>query len=128
MKYQSGPSGEALDPVLKSFDRPDEVRTFAKGRFELVHLGGRTFGRATYQPGWRWSVDVGPGSGKRFCDVEHLGLVLSGRATVAFADGRVTVLEPGTLFHVSSRPHDSWVVGDAPYVSLHFLGAETYAK
>ena len=25
-------------------------------------------------------------------------------------------------------PHDSWVVGDQPYVSLHFLGAEHYAK
>jgi len=25
-------------------------------------------------------------------------------------------------------PHDSWVIGDEPYVSLHFLGAEKYAK
>ena len=24
--------------------------------------------------------------------------------------------------------HDSWVVGDEPYVSLHFLGAEYYAQ
>jgi hypothetical protein len=24
-------------------------------------------------------------------------------------------------------PHDSWVIGDVPYVSLHFLGAENYA-
>jgi prepilin-type processing-associated H-X9-DG protein len=119
---------EALDIILKSFAEPDEVRTFSKGRFELVHLGGRTFGRATYQPGWRWSVEVGPQVGKRFCDVEHLGLVISGRATVAFADGRVIVLEPGKLFQVSSKPHDSWVVGGEPYVSLHFLGAEKYAK
>ena len=118
----------ALDIVLKSFDRPDEVRTFSKGRFELVHLGGRTFGRATYQPGWRWSVDVGPQLDKRFCDLEHIGLVLTGRATVAFSDGRVSVLEPGMLFHVSAKAHDSWVVGGEPYVSLHFLGAESYAK
>jgi prepilin-type processing-associated H-X9-DG protein len=119
---------DALDLVLKTFEKPDEVRTFAKGRFELVQLGGRTLGRATHQPGWRWSVDVGPQVGKRFCDVEHLGLVLAGRATVAFADGRVTVLEPGQLFHVGHTPHDSWVVGGEPYVSLHFLGAEAYAK
>lgn len=117
-----------LDLVLKSFERPDEVRTFPKGRFEIVRLGGRAFGRATYQPGWRWSVDVGPALAKHFCDVEHLGLVLSGRATVAFSDGRVTVLEPGALFHVSSKPHDSWVVGGEPYVSLHFLGADEYAR
>jgi len=24
-------------------------------------------------------------------------------------------------------PHDSWVIGDEPYVSLHFLGADRYA-
>ncbi len=24
--------------------------------------------------------------------------------------------------------HDSWVVGDEPYVSLHFMGADSYAK
>jgi hypothetical protein len=23
--------------------------------------------------------------------------------------------------------HDSWVIGNEPYVSLHFLGAEQYA-
>ena len=120
--------GELLDLVLKHFDRPDEVRTFPRGRFELVHIGGQTLGRATYQPGWRWSVDVGPTVGKKLCDVGHLGLVLSGRATVAFEDGRVEVLAPGTLFHVGAKPHDSWVVGDEPYTSLHFLGAERYAR
>ena len=25
------------------------------------------------------------------------------------------------------QPHDSWVVGDEQYVSLHFLDAEKYA-
>jgi hypothetical protein len=122
------PPAGALDLVLRSFDDPDEVRTFPKGRFETVRIAGQTFGRATYQPGWKWSMDVAPRVGKALCDVEHLGLVLSGRATVAFEDGRVVVLEPGTLFHVSAKPHDSWVVGDEPYVSLHFLGAERYAK
>ncbi|MSR63802.1 MAG: cupin [Planctomycetes bacterium] len=117
-----------LDVVLKRFEQPDELRTFPKGRFELVKLAGRTFGRATYQPGWRWSVDVGPGVGKRLCDVEHIGLVLAGRATAAFDDGRVIVLEPGMLFHVGSTPHDSWVVGDEEYVSLHFLGAEAHNR
>lgn len=31
------------------------------------------------------------------------------------------------IFHVPSHPHDSWVVGNEPYVSLHFLGAGKYA-
>jgi hypothetical protein len=33
---------------------------------------------------------------------------------------------PGDCFHVPPG-HDSWVVGDEPYVSLHFLGADDYA-
>ena len=117
----------SIDIVLKRFEKPDEVRRFEKGRFEVVRLGGMTIGRATYEPGWRWSLHVGPASGQSRCEVEHVGLVLSGIATVAFADGRIVELRPGTLFHVGPVPHDSWVVGDEPYVSLHFLGADTYA-
>jgi hypothetical protein len=40
-------------------------------------------------------------------------MVVSGRAA-------------GQLFYVAPG-HDSWVVGDEPYVSLHFLGAGEYA-
>ncbi len=36
--------------VLKRFETPDEVRMFEKGKFELVHIGGMTIGRATYSP------------------------------------------------------------------------------
>ena len=118
----------SFDVLLKRFEAPDEVRTMEKGRFELVTLGGLTIGRATYEPGWRWSLHVGPGLGLERCPVEHVGLVLSGTATAAFADGRVIALTPGTLFHIPAEPHDSWVVGDAPYVSLHFLGADHYAR
>jgi quercetin dioxygenase-like cupin family protein len=99
-----------------------------KGRFELVTLGGMTIGRATYEPGWRWSEHVGPGVGSSRCSVEHVGLVLAGTATAAFEDGRVVELRTGELFYIPPVPHDSWVVGDEPYVSLHFLGAGQYAK
>jgi hypothetical protein len=114
--------------ILKRFDAPDEVREMPKGRFEIVHLGGVTIGRATYEPGWKWSVDVGPAVGAERCEVEHVGLVLEGTATAALEDGRVIELRAGSLFHIPPIPHDSWVVGDVPYVSLHFLGAERYAK
>lgn len=114
--------------ILKRFDAPDEVRTMPKGRFELVHLGGLTIGRATYEPGWRWSEHVGPGVGATRCTVEHVGLVLSGAATAAFDDGRVVELRAGSLFHIPAVPHDSWVIGHEPYVSLHFLGADHYAR
>ena len=116
------------DVILKRFDNPDEVTHFEKGIFETVNIGGMTIGRATYQPGWKWSDDVGPGIGESYCTVEHVGMVLSGCATAAFADGTVTELRSGDIFYVPSEPHDSWVVGDEPYVSLHFLGAGKYAK
>jgi len=117
----------ALDVVLRRFEQPDEVRDMVKGRFELVRLGGVTIGRATYQPGWRWSEHVGPAVGTTRCSVEHMGLVLQGVATVAFED-RVIEMHPGELFYVPPVPHDSWVVGTEPYVSLHFLGADQYAR
>ena len=114
--------------VLKRFDAPDEVRDMPLGRFEVVRLGGLTLGRATYLPGWKWSVHVGPSVGAERCSVEHVGLVVSGVATAAFADGRVIERRPGDLFDIPPAPHDSWVVGDEPYVSLHLLGADRYAR
>lgn len=117
-----------LDVVLKSFESPDETRIMTKGKFEIVHLGGMTLGRATYEPGWKWSEHVGPEVGESMCAVEHVGMVISGTATAAFGDGRVVELKAGELFYIPPEPHDSWVVGDEPYVSLHFMGAEKYAK
>jgi quercetin dioxygenase-like cupin family protein len=116
-----------LDVVLKRFEEPDEVREMVKGRFELVRIGGLTIGRATYQPGWKWSEHVGPTVGSTRCSVEHVGLVLAGVATVAFED-RVIEMRAGELFYVPPVPHDSWVVGAEPYISLHFLGADRYAR
>ena len=121
-------SSEEVNVILKRFESPDEVRVMQKGRFELVRLGGMTIGRATYEPGWKWSEHVGPSVRATRCNVEHVGLVLSGTAAVAFDDGRVVELRAGDLFYVPPVPHDSWVIGDQPYVSLHFLGAERYAK
>jgi hypothetical protein len=100
--------------VLKQFERPDEVRVFEKGKFELIHIGGMTIGRATYEPGWRWSVHVGRALGKASC------------ATAAMDDGRVFEMKAGDVFFIEPG-HDSWVVGDEPYVSLHLLGAGDYA-
>lgn len=116
------------DVIIKRFERPDEIREMLLGRFEIVRLGGLTIGRATYLPGWKWSEHVGPGVGATRCTVEHVGMVLSGTATAAFADGRVIELRAGELFYIPPEPHDSWVVGNDPYISLHFLGADSYAR
>jgi quercetin dioxygenase-like cupin family protein len=115
-----------MDVMLKRFEHPDEVRTFEKGKFEIVRIGGMTIGRATYEPGWRWSMHVGPAIDASSCSVEHVGIVVSGRAIAAMDDGTITEMHPGDLFHIAPG-HDSWVVGDERYVSLHFLGADHYA-
>ncbi|HEY6185691.1 MAG TPA: cupin domain-containing protein [Terriglobales bacterium] len=113
--------------ILKRFERPDEVRTFEKGKFELVKVGDMTIGRATYEPGWKWSLHVGKTTGAKSCAVEHVGMVVSGCATAAMDDGRVIEMKAGDVFYIAPG-HDSWVVGDEPYVSLHFMGAEQYAQ
>ena len=103
------------------------MREFEKGRFEIVRIGGLTVGRARYDPGWKWSVHVAPTAGTRTCQVKHVGLVVSGHAKVLMDGGEELDLRQGDLFSVEPG-HDSWVVGDEPYVSLHFLGADDYAR
>jgi quercetin dioxygenase-like cupin family protein len=115
-----------MDLSLVNFDDPVEVRTFEKGRFEVYSVGPMTLGRATYEPGWKWSEHVGPGTGEMSCQVEHVGLVLSGRAAVKMDAGMERLMGPGDFFYVPPG-HDSWVVGDEPYVSLHIMGSEDYA-
>jgi quercetin dioxygenase-like cupin family protein len=115
-----------MDLALVNFADPAEVRTFEKGKFELYSVGPMTLGRATYEPGWKWSEHVGPSTGQASCQVEHVGLVLSGQAVAKMDDGREVVMRAGDFFYVPPG-HDSWVVGDEPYVSLHILGSEDYA-
>ena len=116
-----------MELTLVNLDSPAETRSFEKGRFELYRIGPLTLGRATYEPGWRWSEHVGAATGERSCRVEHVGLVLSGRAMAAMDDGTEKVMGPGDFFYVPPG-HDSWVVGDEPYVSLHIMGSEDYAS
>ena len=98
-----------------------------KGKFEIVEMPTMTIGRATYKPGWKWSEDVSHLSGTKFCEVEHLGMVIQGKATAQFEGEDPVVMNVGDIFYVSNKPHDSWVVGEEDYISIHFLGADKYA-
>jgi quercetin dioxygenase-like cupin family protein len=115
-----------MSVALVNFDEPSETRHFEKGRFDLYRVGPAILGRATYDPGWRWSEHVGPTVGTASCQVEHVGLVLSGQAVARMDDGAEWVLKAGDFFYIPPG-HDSWVVGDEPYASLHILGSESYA-
>ena len=114
------------DCGLRRFDTPDETRTFERGRLDLIRIAGTTLGRARYEPGWKWSEHVARLVGTRSCQISHLGLVLEGRAMVRMDDGEEFELTPGDLFQIAPG-HDSWVLGDRPYVSIHLMGAEQYA-
>ena len=115
-----------MDLTLIPLDQPTETRHFEKGHFQVYAVGPLTLGRATYEPGWKWSEHVGAASGERLCQVEHVGLVLGGAAAVQMSDGSERIMREGELFYVPPG-HDSWVVGDEPYVSLHIMGSESYA-
>ena len=114
-----------IETVLKRFEEPNEVRTFEKGKFELVRIGGMTIGRATYEPGWKWSLHVGPGIGAARCNVEHVGLVLSVVLQRRWTTVRSTNSAPecSFTFHpgLPVTIVGSWVMC---HTSRHIFGAE----
>jgi hypothetical protein len=116
-----------MELAVRRFEQPDEQRSMPLGTFELVRLAGTTVGRASYEPGWKWSEHVGAALGQTSCQVGHIGLVVSGHNRITMDDGRVIDVGPGDLFAVPPG-HDSEVIGDEPYVSLHLMGGESYAR
>lgn len=111
----------------KSFDHPDEVRTFDKGRMDVVNLGDITLGRLVLQPGWKWSECVKPIAGTELCEEAHIGYVLSGQIKLVQSDGREIVFRAGEAMSAPSG-HDAWVVGNEPCILINFLGVANYAK
>jgi hypothetical protein len=109
-----------------NFSRPDEIREFPKGKLELITINGVTFGRATFQPGWRWSTHMKSIAGTSSCLASHLGVQLSGTMHIRMDDGSEKDIGPGV---VSIPPgHDGWVVGNEPVVFIDITGMENYAK
>jgi hypothetical protein len=111
----------------KNLSKPDEKRNFEKGQVEVVSLGGVEFGRATLQPGWKWSTCVKPLVKTKSCEAAHLQYHVSGRLHVVMDDGSQDEFGPG---EVSLLPpgHDAWVVGNEPVVVIDISGMVDYAK
>ena len=116
------------DMEVKSFDSPDEVRPFeGNGQAEVLNIGGKVVGRATFEPGWKWSENVKPIAGTDSCQVSHLGYVISGRMRVFMDDGTEKEIGPGDVMAIPPG-HDAETVGDEPCVSLDFGEFGDYAK
>ena len=113
---------------LKNFDSPDETRPFeGKGSAAVVNIGGRTIGRGTFEPGWRWSENVKPIAGTDSCEVSHLGYCVSGRMKVFMTDGSEGECGPGDVIAIPPG-HDAEVVGDEPCIFVDFGEFGEYAK
>jgi hypothetical protein len=112
---------------LKSFGKPDEVRTFPKGKVEIVKIGGATVGRAIFEPGWKWSTSVQPLAKTKSCEAPHFQYQVSGTLEILMDDGTRLTSRPGDVSLLPTG-HDGWVVGNEPAVVVDFQGMVDYAK
>jgi quercetin dioxygenase-like cupin family protein len=111
----------------KSLNAPDEVRTFEKGKVELVTVDGVSIGRATFEPGWRWSTCVGPIAKTKSCEMAHFGYQISGVLVTRMDDGTETATKPGDVV-VIPPGHEAWVAGNQNVVVIDWHGMTNYAK
>jgi class 3 adenylate cyclase len=111
----------------RRFTDPDDVRTIPHGRIDVVELDDRVVGRMTYEPGWRWSVDVKPLAGTDTCQFHHFGVSSNGVLRVQMRDGTELEIAPGDVFEIPPG-HDAWVVGDEPWVSVDFEAMRAYGR
>ena len=112
---------------MKSFNAPEEVRTFPNGKLELVTIGGAPVGRATLEPGWRWQTSVQPLAQTKSCEAPHFQYHVAGTLHVVMDDGTEFDCRAGDV-SLLPQGHDAWVVGDEPVVIVDFQGMVDYAK
>ena len=106
----------------KGFATPDVVNTMPKVRFEMVALDDATIGHCSFEPGWRWSTDMGPMVGTSSCQLRHLGYTISGSMHIVMDDGAAIDIGPNAVFEVPPG-HDKWVLGDEPWVCVEWGGS-----
>jgi hypothetical protein len=112
---------------VKSLKKPEEVRTFPKGRVELVKVGGVSIGRGVFEPGWKWSTSVKPIAKTKSCEAPHFQYQVSGVMHVVMDDGTEYDCVAGDVSLFPSG-HDAWVVGTEPVVVIDWHGMVDYAK
>lgn len=110
----------------RSLDAPEETRTFQKGKVQLVSFGGHHVGRATLNPGWRWSTCVKSIAGTETCQSRHYGYQIAGTMRTRLEDGTEMMTRAGDVLKIPPG-HDSWVVGDEDVVIVDFLGLGYYS-
>ncbi|WP_407652933.1 cupin domain-containing protein [Bdellovibrio svalbardensis] len=113
--------------AAKNFGKAEEVRDFPLGKLELVKFGDAVVGRATLQPGWRWSKSVKEFAQTESCEAPHFQYHVSGTLRIKMDDGTEIDCKPGDISLVPPG-HDAWVIGNEPAVIVDFQGMVDYAK
>jgi len=111
----------------KGFSTPDEIRSFEKGKMELVKMAGGEVGRLILEPGWQWSKHVKPIANTEWCMAPHFQYIVSGKIRVKMKSGEEFELGPGDLSYLPEG-HDAWVVGNDAVVAVDWAGATNYGK
>lgn len=113
---------------VKDFDSPEEKRPFeGNGGVDVVSVAGKTVGRGTFEPGWKWSENVKPIAGTDSCQVAHFGYVLSGAMKIFMDDGSEVEIVAGDVVAIPPG-HDAEVSGDEACVMVDFGEIGDYAK
>jgi class 3 adenylate cyclase len=112
-------------PQARAFASDADVRSYTHGKAEIVRLDETTVARGTYEPGWRWSVDMPPLAGSPTCQLHHLGYAIAGAVHFLMNDGQTLDVRAGTVYEVPPG-HDAWVVGDEPFVTIDWTSGHTW--
>jgi quercetin dioxygenase-like cupin family protein len=112
---------------VRSYDQPDETRTPAKSKVDILNFGDVTIGRFAFEPGWSWAECIKPVVGGEHCQATHIGYCVAGELEVWHTDGTRANIKAGNSYTIPPD-HDGKVVGDQPFVGIEFVGAATYAK
>jgi hypothetical protein len=105
----------------RSFESPDEMRLFNKGRLDVVTFDAVTVARAMFKPGCKWSQCGKLVEETDRCQVPHLGSMVAGRMQFVMEDGSGTEIETGDLVMIPPG-HEARVIGDEPAIFLDVAG------
>ena len=107
-------------PQKKSLNAPDQVLNMENGKIDIVEIAGAGVGRATFEPGWKWSDHEKPVvGGGEYCEIPHFVYLAAGQLKVVFSDGGDLDLKAGDVATIPAG-HDGWVVGNEPAVMFDF--------
>ena len=111
----------------KSFDAPDETRTFPNGEARDPR-DRRRRGRTPRIPAGLALVQRRQADRQtESCEAPHFQYHVSGRLAIRMDDGTEFIAKAGDVTSLPSG-HDAWVVGDEPVVVVDWYGASNYAK